>query len=129
MTKLAVILNIKNKYIFSLFIRCLSVLFVCIYIAFLYDTAFDWYAYTLRYFLLAFCEFFIYGIGCNFGLFFITTKKAKKMKIWSTIFYIPTFLLTPFVVGALSPYYSGIFIVFLSAIFVYYYFNPWRSYD
>ena len=118
----------KDEYRVSLTIRSLSILFAGLYVVFFYEVAFPWYAYTVKRFVLAFFGYLMYGIGCNFGLFFITTTKAREMKVWATILYIPTFFITPIVVGAFLSY-LGIFILFLCSIFVYYYFNPWRKSD
>lgn len=117
----------RNYRWFILLIRTFSILFTGLYIVFFYQVLFEWYAYTLRYFIAQFFVYLIYGIGCNFGLFFITTDKAKKTKIWTTIFYLPTMFVTPIVVGAFQPYYTGIFIAFLISILIYCHFNPWKN--
>ena len=123
-----IISHIRCKHsCFTLLIRLLSVCFTGLYITFFFEVHFDWYAYSLQQFIYAFFVYLIYGIIGNFGLFFITTKISKKIKLWATFFYIPTLFITPIVVGAFTPYYSSMIILFLCAIFVYYYFNPWRK--
>ena len=126
-TNIRAIIRPEHNYRFSLFVRFLSALFTALYIKFFYDVLFPWYAYTAKLFVKAFLIYLIYGIGCNFGLFFITTNRAKKMKIWATILYIPTFVVTPLVVGSFQPYYLGIAVVFLCSLFIYYCFNPWGN--
>ena len=115
----------KNK--FALSVQILSLLLVCLYIVFFYKIAFPWYAYTTKRFVLAFFGYLLYGFGCNFGLFFITTTKAKEMRVLATILYSPTVLVTPLVVSLFSPYYPSVIATFLFSLLIYYYFNPWRQ--
>ena len=117
----------QKDYTFRLFIRFLSILFVGLYIEVLYRASFDWYAYSLKYFITAFIVFLIYGILCNFGLFFITTSMAKKYRFFSTFLYLPTFFITPFVVGTYLYYLWLVLIPFGATIMIYCYFNPWKK--
>lgn len=119
-------LKVKDNRKVVLSIRVLSVLIVALYIVFFYKVAFPWYAYTAKLFVLSLIDYLTYGIGCNFGLFFITTTKAKKMKILATILYSPTVLITPMVVSLFSPYAPSVIATFLLSLLIFYYFNPWR---
>ena len=116
-----------NFFRMTFIIRTLSILSIALYIIFFYQVLFEWYAYTLKYFIAQFFVYLTYGIVCNFGLFFITTEKAKKMKVWSTIFYLPSIFITPLIIGAFQSYYTGIFIIFLIFILIYVHFNPWKN--
>ena len=78
----------KSRFVLS--IQILSLILVCLYIIFFYKLLFPWYAYTVKRFMLAFFVYLAYGIGCNFGLFFITTTKARRMRVLATILYSPT---------------------------------------
>ena len=111
---------------FTLFVRLLSILSVGGYIYGLYGVAFDWYAYTLGYFIKAFFYFMANGIVCNFGLYFITTKSAKRHRLLATFVYLPSIFISPFFCGDILG--SGFFVItfFLWFLFVYYWFNPWR---
>ena len=108
-------------------IRILSLVFIVFYVLFFFKYAFNWYAYTTLSFFWALTVYSGIGAVCNFGLFFITTKKAKEMKIFSTLCYIPTVLITPIMViyALRTPW--GIPIAFLGSIVVYCRFNPWRN--
>ncbi len=117
----------RNSRKFILCIRFLSLFFTVVCVVFLFDNIFEWYAYTLGYFIRAIISFSIYGAACNFGLFFITTQKAKKMKIFSTICYIPTILQTPIMVSYVLHTPWGVPIAFLGTIALYIHFNPWRN--
>lgn len=118
----------QRDYKLCLFVKCLSIILVGLYVKFLYDAIFEWYAYTPQYFIRSFIEYTIIGMICNFGLFFMTTKAAQKFKVWATIFYLPTFFITPMVVGNyLSKYIISGVIPFSGAIFIYYHLNPWRK--
>ena len=117
-----------------LIIRIFSIIAIGLYVAFLYDNAFPWSDvapwpdyYTIKLVIWAFFEFSFYGMVGNFGLLFITTKKAKKHRLLATICYIPSILITPIIVGVYFLGYAGILTTFLASIFVYYYFNPWRN--
>ena len=115
----------KSK--FALSIQILSLLLVCLYIIFFYKLLFPWYAYTVKRFVLAFFAYLAYGVGCNFGLFFITTIKARSMRVLATILYSPTVLVTPLVVSLFSPYYPSVIATLLFSLLIYYCFNPWRK--
>ena len=106
-------------------IRFLALVFVVVYVVALFDAAFDWYAYTLRYFIRSLIVFSGYGAIGNFGLFFITTKRAKKMRIFSTICYIPTVFLTPIITAQYVVW--SLPIVFFASLIIYWRFNPWRQ--
>ena len=110
----------------TIIVRIFSIVSAILYVVFLYDVAFPWYAYTVELFVKAFFGYLVYGILGNFGLFLITTKVAKNFRLLSTIFYIPTLIITPLVVGNFLRHYSTIFVFFLSII-IYYKFNPWRK--
>ena len=76
----------------------------------------------------------VFAILFNFGLFFITTKSAKKFRVTATILYAPTVLITPFMVGPafmlMGPDFLGvvgIVVLFLLSLLVFYYFYPWRQ--
>ena len=113
----------------TLLVRLLSVFLTGAYIVFLYKVHFEWYAYSLAYFIFAFFVFLVYGLIANFGLFFITTKKARKMRFLATGFYVPTVLVTPIVVNYFVVYIIGTLLFFLLMIANYFYFNPWRKND
>ncbi len=144
------IFNRKNlaNHKFTFFIRFFSLLFVFLYVKFLFDVSFPWYAYTFKRFVAFFIISMGYGVLGNLGLFFITTKWAKRWKILATILYVPSIFITPVVVGAFLsyfiriiisifmrsltweswlPYSISIIIVFLSSLLVYRYFNPWKA--
>ena len=123
------IMIFKEKYNhrFRLFIRTVALLLAILYVVFFYKLVFPWYAYTTKRFVLAFFGYLAYGIGCNFGLFFITTRKAKTMKVLATILYLPTVLITPLVISLFSPYYPSVIAAFLFSLMTYYHFNPWRK--
>ena len=119
-----------------LIIRIFSIISTGLYVAFLYDNAFPWSDvtpwpdyYTIKLVVWAFFEFLFYGVVGNFGLLFITTKKAKKHRLLATISYIPSILITPIVMGLFLLGYLGMIIFFLSSVFIYYKFNPWRQND
>lgn len=117
----------QNNYKFCLFVRYLSVLLVGFYVKLLYDAIFEWYAYTTSYFIRSFIEFTIIGMICNFGLFFITTKAAKKLRVWTTTFYLPTFFITPLALIQYLPHITYIIIFLLGAIYIYWCLNPWKQ--
>ena len=122
-----IILEARKKFNFAWLIRLLSIIFVGIYIVFFYQVLFQWYEYSLEYFIRSFFLYLVIGLVCNGGLFFITTPLAKKVKVLATFLYIPTFLITPLILGSIEPYYMGIFVVFTGVAFVYYWFCPWRN--
>ena len=121
------IFKAKKSEKFTLSIRLLSIFFVGAYIWGLYHVAFDWYYYTLGYFIRAFFINLAMGVVCNFGLYFITTKEAKHHRILATIIYLPSIFISPFFGGFLIG--GGLFVIgfFLWSLFVYYWFNPWRK--
>ena len=117
----------QKNYKFCLFVRCLSIFLVGLYVKFLYDAIFEWYAYTPQYFIRSFIEFTIIGAVCNFGLFFMTTKAAKKFRVWATIFYLPTFFIAPFAIVQYLPHITYVVISFSGTVYIYWYFNPWKK--
>ena len=101
---------VSNSDKFTIFIRFLAILFVPLYVLSLYSNIFEWYpSYTFVYFVQAFFHYLYYGIILNFGLYFITTKRAKKYKITATVFYLPTIIISPFFIGPLFDSYGAIF--------------------
>ena len=70
-------------------------------------------------------HFLAVGLVCNFGFFFITTPAAKRFKVFATLAYAPTILLTSLVFGLRHSFMlaNGLFIL---ATIVYDRFNPWR---
>ena len=125
-TALTTIFKIKYYDKPSLLVRIFAILLVALYIVFFYQVAFPWYAYTTKRFVFAFFVYLAYGLGCNIGLFLITTKKAKKMRVLTTMLYLPSSFITPLVVSVFIPYASAVLATFLLSLFIYYYFNPWR---
>ena len=141
-----IILEARKKFNFAWLIRLLSMVFVAVYVLFFYQGTFPWRVVSREYFIKISFFYLAIGLICNGGLFFITIQYAKKAKVLATLFYIPTFLITPWVVGSLAtlfypstftstplilgsikPYYMGVFVVFTGAAFVYYRFCPWRN--
>ena len=118
--------RLKKK--FAQFIRFVSLVFIPLYILSFYKFVFEWYRYTLAYFIEEFFFYFFIGIFCNFGFYFITTEKARKYKIFATLAYLPTVLITPFVIGAFFDSWAGtLFYVWPLCVFLY--FNPWKKID
>ena len=109
-----------------IFVRCVSILFIPHYIWSLYGHLFEWYRYTLEYFIASFIQNLFFGLTFNFGLFFITMPMAKRFRKFATIVYLPTIFFTPLVLGGKV---SGIYIytLFLGSIYIYRCFNPWRK--
>jgi hypothetical protein len=98
-------------------VRLISVLFVILYFL---DTR-KQFAYQPLTFLRV--SYWLLGsILYNFGLYFITTKWATKWRVFSTILYIPAFILTPIKVG--GDYFWAILILSI-LIFIKYF--PWRK--
>ena len=133
------IVNTTSK--FAIFIRFVAILFVPLYILFLFKyieylkhvkSAIDWYSnpfphlfyYFFPYFIEAFFRYLFYGILCNFGLYFITTNRAKTYKVFATLFYLPTILATPVIIGRHLDWYGYLFYIW--PLFVYWWFYPWR---
>ena len=113
-------------FLFKLLIRLFSLAFVGFYIWMCYQVIFEWYRYTLEYFIHAFVYYLIFGIACNFGLFFITTKAAKRNKVCATLTYLPSILITPIFLGGFADRWSGVILLF-GLLLTYCYFYPWRK--
>ena len=113
----------------TLFVRLLSVLLTGAYIVFFYKVHFEWYAYSLAYFISQFFVYLIHGVLANYGLFFITMKIAKNMRFCATVFYVPTVLVSPIVASSFINSSIIVFVFFFLAIINFFYFNPWRKND
>ncbi|MCY4524141.1 MAG: hypothetical protein OXB84_05325 [Halobacteriovoraceae bacterium] len=116
----------RLDFLFRLLIRLSSLVFVGIYIRMCYQYIFEWYRYTLEYFIHSFVYYLIFSIACNFGLFFITTKAAKRNKVCATLTYLPSVLITPIFLGGFTGRWD--WVIFLSGLLlIYYHFYPWRK--
>ena len=111
---------------FAQFIRVLSVVFAGLYVVFFYDLFYSSAFEGRSHIKTNLAAYSISGVICNFGLFFITTDWARKMRLLTTLFYIPVLFITPIIVAVFSNDIGGCFF-FLLFIFVYFYFNPWRK--
>lgn len=98
-------------------VRTLSVVFVALYFL---DTR-EQFAYQPLTFLRV-SYWLIGSILYNFGLYFITTKWAKKWKLVSVLLYIPTLVIAPVKVGG----HYWWFILLLSILILIKYF-PWKK--
>ena len=74
---------------------------------------------------LGYARRLIFGIVSNFGLYFITTKQAKKMKIIALILYLPTLTFSPIFTFGLHVYLPILFIFVAIGILIKFF--PWRS--
>ena len=88
----------KRKLI-VIFVRLMFLLSMMSYMAVSYDMFFVWSFYTKKYFIFQFIRYFIFGLICNFGLYFITTEKAKRYRVLATLFYLPSIFISPFISG------------------------------
>ena len=109
-----------------IFIRVVFLLSIVSYMMFFYDRFFIWSFYTKKYFIFQFIRYFIFGLICNFGLYFITTEKARRYRVFATLFYLPSIFISPFIHGYWSDYDGPILVLFALSFCIYYYFNPWR---
>ena len=116
----------RIDFLFKLSIRIFSLILVGFYIWRCYQVLFEWYRYTLDYFIHAFVYYLIFGIACNFGLFFITTKAAKKNRFCSTLTFSLSLLVTPIFLGSFVDHWGGI-ILLAGHLLIYFYFYPWRK--
>ena len=114
----------------SLWVRAFSALSVPIYVVFGYRIISLFQPYSREAFTKSFFVYLVCGLVCNLGLFFITTKWARLTtmgRVGATILYLPTFFITPIVVGYFSYSRTGIIFIFLLSVYIYYRFNPWRK--
>ena len=113
----AIVFKIKNAPL-SLWVRAFSILSVFIYIISAYNTIFLFEHPSREAITKAFFAYLTYGLICNLGLFFITTKWAKKTRMATTILYLPTFFITPIAMGFYSNSITGIVFDF-SVLYLY----------
>ena len=108
---------------FVIFVRLLFVFSMIACVVVLYETSSDRGALIIeliRYSLFAFV--------CNFGLYFITTRAARRNRVLATFIYLPSIFVSPFSCGYMLGD-SNLFVMafFLCSLFIYYWFNPWRK--
>ena len=119
-------LRIERRRGLTLFVRTLSLVFIPLYVWGTFSLQFEWYRYTLAYFIGFFILASYWSLIVNGGAFFITTEAARRYPLTATGCYLPTVLTTPIVLGGKIDYII-IATLFFGSIFIYFRLNPWKT--
>lgn len=120
------LLRIEKRRNLALFVRTVSVSFVPLYMWSLFDLKFEWYRYTLEYFIAFLVGTFFWGVVINAAPFLLTCPTAKQYPFTATGCYLPTIFLTPLIIG-IQINAAVVAVLFFGALSIYFLFNPWRK--
>ena len=109
-----------------LFVRATLVVLVPLVVWADFESQFEWYRYTLDYFIEFFLASLFLALFFNGGLFFVTTEAAKKYRVTSTVCYLPSIFLTPLTIGAGLGIPFSVTVLFVYSLVVFFCFNPWK---
>ena len=95
-------------------------LLICLYLHFLIKWPLDPFLMTFRLWM----KFLLIALSCNFGVVFLFSGMAVKFKKLAILFYLPSFIVTPVVMGLY--FIPGFFVIIVLNIFLLIKFNPWK---